>query len=336
MPVKFEITGVSSNKQEENGKKVGVEGNRYCYSPIKGGALLKPVIDRISIVYKIIDSDLTAAVVEALLLETEAGGNYSSHKQFKNGAVKYVASAILTMPHNGSQALIQAEPQKKTVAHNLRLEFNPRALGGPGMDFLKYEIEALQVGGLNFQDIATNGKITRVDVAVDLIGIGIHDLIFRCSEGGKSHCYFSEAGQLETGYFGLKDSNKNCPWVAYDKKQQLLELQEELPYGGNSYTRIEYHSKLNIKLASLPAMKNPFCFFSVAYAKTPNGTPTHVWQHFLDSCRHRGVDRALELMPPGPRKALYSETLNLSHEAFWKPAVIWAAWPEAVFTSGLI
>ncbi len=345
MPVNVIFTGVSSNKQGEEVKKGSIEAESICYVPIKGRvAVLKPFIDKISITYKIYDPDLRGAILEALLMKAEAGGNYSSSKTFKAGKVQYKASVQLSMPHNGAQALIQAIPKNKGLTHHLRLEFNPRALGAEGIGFLKSEIEDLQLEGLNFDHIIQTGKVTGVDIAVDIVGIRINDLDIRYLDGGKSHWYFSELGNAETGYFGIKvtadKKNTNAPAKAYNKRKELKDkASTPMPqlYGGLSHTRIEYHAKANKPLALLAkTLKNPFSSFSIAYPTPPQGVKSHHWRFFLDSIQRRGFDAALALVPDGPGKLRHQTAVEAAHTTFWKPEAIWVEWPDAINASGLV
>src|SRR4051812_17804888 len=80
MPVFITLTGVPSNKQEGGGKgkeKVAkVVFNKVSYVPIKSQvAVLKPIIDKISITY-IGNPGLTDVLVQNLMHETEAGGHW--------------------------------------------------------------------------------------------------------------------------------------------------------------------------------------------------------------------------------------------------------------------
>ena len=276
MPVYMILTGVPSNKQEEVGKgkkKVGkIPVKNISYIPVKGQiAVLKPIIDKISITYIIGDPDLTAAVVQNLLQEIEAGGYWQSGA-FKIGSVGYKASAKLNIPSSGHTALVQAGPKKKTTTHTLRLEFNPAALGAPGIAFLKNQLETLVLDGLSFKHIITNGKVTRVDIAVDIVGVHLADLLVSNKGGGKHHWYYSEQGKPETGYLGMKKSDKNAKWAAYNKRQQVKDspgAPAEQAFGGLSRTRIEYHAQPNKPFPALNTVSNPFNEISLAFPKAP-------------------------------------------------------------------
>jgi hypothetical protein len=103
--------------------------------------------------------------------------------------------------------LVQAGPTKPGLKHNLRLEFNPTRLGPAGIAFLKSQIESLVVGALSYAHIMATGTVTRLDIAVDVVGIRISDLDVRFMGEGKSHWYYASTGQPETGYLEPRHSN---------------------------------------------------------------------------------------------------------------------------------
>jgi hypothetical protein len=127
MAVWLSLKGMSSNKPEEGkSEKKSKKGNilykNISYCPISGRvAVLKPVIDKVSLTYKLDDSDptLKPAVIESLLQEAEEKGHFKSAGQFQSGAVKYAASVKLVVPPDGEEVLVQAGPKKPGLKHDL-------------------------------------------------------------------------------------------------------------------------------------------------------------------------------------------------------------------------
>ena len=350
MPVYLVIEGVSSNKQEgEEKKEVKIELSEISYCPISGRvAVLKPIIDKITITHKIADNELTAALVESLLQEADKEqGHFKKAAQFKSGAVSYRASVNLIVPPGDAHVLIQAGPKKKGITHALRLEFNPSRLGKPGIAFLKKQIESLVSGplvsdDLSFDDIIAKGTVTRVDIAVDVVGIRVDKLDVRFLGDGKSHWYYSNKGQPETGYYGIKQNKKKqnspAPWITYNKRQEIKDKGPEggkQLYGGLSHTRIEFHAMQKKPFAKLGTLANPFDTISLAYPQAPKGMKPYAWAFFLDACQRRGSEAALELLPGGALRKRYRQALDKAHADFWKPAKIWASWPNSLVKSGL-
>lgn len=346
MPVFVSLSGVSSNKQGEaneqgevKGKKVGkVLFDKISYIPIPGQvAVLKPVIDKISITY-VGSPDLEPVLVENLLQEIEAGGHWKAHA-WMHGGVPYKASAQLAIPVDGQTALIQVGPTKKGVAHTLRVEFNPTGLGRPGIAFLKEQLEALVLNGLSFIDVIAKGKVSRLDVAVDIVGVNLADLLVTLSSGGKQHWYLSEGGKPETGYFGIKSGDKNAKWKVYNKRQQVKDTSVapvQQAYGGLSHTRIEHGYTPGKPLSKLGNLNNRFADISVAYPQPPKGVKPYTWRFFIDSCSVRGEAEALAILPNEKTRKRYENALKASHAGFWRPDVMWQSWPWALSASGLL
>jgi hypothetical protein len=342
MPIFTTLTGAPSNKQGEAGiKKVGeIPLKKISYIPIKGQvAVLKPILDKISITYKIADPDLQKTLVQSLLQEIEAGGHWD-HGPFKMGPVVYSASGKLNDPTSGHEVTVQAGPKKKSIAHGLRLEFNPDALGSPGIAFLKTQLETLVLNGLNFNDIIANGVVTRLDVAVDVVGIHLADLLLLVKTEGKQHWYFSGDGKPETGYLGMKKTDKSAKLKAYNKRQELKD-HSKVPvaqaYGGLSHTRVEYTFKTpNKSFLKLTELKNPFDQISLAYPKAPKGVKPYSWTFFIDSCVRRGQTTALAMIPDGKLRNSYQKAIDESRAIFWRPDEIWKAWDGALVNSSIL
>jgi hypothetical protein len=236
------------------------------------------------------------------------------------------------------------QPQRARISrsketHSLPLEFNPVALGAPGIAFLRTQLEASVLDGLSFTDIIVNGKVTRVDIAVDIVGVHLADLLVRVDSGGKQHWYLSAEGKPETGYLGIKKGDKNAKWKTYNKRQQLKDQSTaplEQAYGGLSRTRIEYSYTTNKSFLQLNALQNRFTEISLAYPKAPKGVKPYAWTFFIDSCVRRGQTAALAMLPEGKLRKSYQNALDGAHASFWRPCKIWESWPNAISDTGLL
>src|ERR1700704_1926751 len=94
-----------------------VDFNKISYRPMKWHiAVLKPVIDKISITYPIDNIELKETLTESLRLEAEEGHPFAPAPKFGKGSVQYKASALLSTP-SGETALIQIGPKKANVVH---------------------------------------------------------------------------------------------------------------------------------------------------------------------------------------------------------------------------
>jgi hypothetical protein len=196
---------------------------------------------------------------------------------------------------------------------------------------------------LSFDDIIEKGTVTRVDIAVDVVGIRVDKLDVRFLGDGKSHWYYSNKGQPETGYYGIKQNKKKqnspAPWVTYNKRQEIKDKGPEggkQLYGGLSHTRIEFHAIQKKPFAKLGTLANPFDTISLAYPQAPKGIKPYAWTFFLDACHRRGREKALQTISEITTRKKYAAALDEAHKAFWKPEQIWKHWPAAVQQLGLL
>lgn len=297
--------------------------------------ILIPKIDKLSITYDIPTNE-HQVVKEMLWGLMKEGDLFSSAKASK--ANRYKTRAILTHPMTGREILIEVDPKAaKANVPFVRLEFNPDKLGPEGVSFVQQQLEAIFLGNHPWQAIATSGKVTRIDLALDLLNIPIDQLVVSSTKGGKSHCYYSAAGALETAYLEIK-GKKAGPKVVYDKAQQLADAKRNPKFEGVPHTRIEVHVKTQRSIAKLGTLPNPFVGLDVSYPAfvgKPSGQEHH-WNHFLDSVRYRGRDGALALIPDAATRNAYADALDAAQKAFWRPAKLWERWPAVLAASGLL
>ena len=170
--------------------------------------------------------------------------------------------------------------------------------------------------------IATDAKITRIDVAVDMLNIDPEDILVAHEFQGKTIAYFGESGKVETIYFDKKTKSSNT--YLYDKKTQIKESGKPVngganEYGEAKYTRLERRLQTQKTLSNLESLSNPLKKLDL---KDLDGSEApgdaYVWKLFQDACRYRGFNGALELLPEKERKA-YQETIEKSSNLLWRP-----------------
>lgn len=102
------------------------------------------------------------------------------------------------------QATVHFELLKaKAYGHRLRIDLNPRKLGPKGFAQL-----ALVLGGENAPfDLAASlaeAWVSRVDIAIDLVGIGVAEVVARHKKQGKRVLFTSADGALQSIYINRK------------------------------------------------------------------------------------------------------------------------------------
>jgi hypothetical protein len=176
------------------------------------------------------------------------------------------------------------------------------------------------IGGSGF---ISQGRVTRVDVAVDLQGLTCNDAIVSTQRKQKHGTYSDRQGFPETVYLGTPRSHRVVAYTKPDKKT------------GSKGIRLECRLKpkcLGEQIASLP---NPLAKVSILPVTALNtlqlGFPP---QLLADSIRVRGLKHALSVFPTQTRNAI-KKALASSASLLPNPEELWAGWPDALMKVGL-
>jgi hypothetical protein len=166
------------------------------------------------------------------------------------------------------------------------------------------------------------GKITRLDLAIDFPGFTARDVIVAATHTRKTGCYSDQYGNPETIYIGAVKSKNRV--VAYTKK-----------FNGELGLRLECRVKPKCLGESLALIQNPFdrvrLYPTTALDKKCGAIPSEI---VADSMRLRGIKRTLALLPKPITVEL--ETALLSAENMLpKAATIWKDWPAQLAKLGL-
>lgn len=328
------ILGPTSSSNKQGNEKDDVV---YWYSvpSVEEVNVIAPFIDKISIVVPVTDPDRQGMIRETLYDVSndsdEPSFGSSPHKQGYKIAVNY------TDPSSDEKVLIQADPNKLTIKNFLRLEFNPVRIGPAGLSAFKAKIAEMTLQALTWNHIIAAGKVTRIDIATDLVNAPMEELLYRSHEEGKAHVYVGEDGDLETVYLGIKKPGKSSNQMLYNKTQQQKDLGQSPGYGGMVSARVEMiHRSPHQKLSEIKAIKNPFNRVTVMHPLScPDGFDQTTWALFLDSCQLRGVDKALKRLPDDLLQLACAE-FDEAAERTWRPSKLWTLWPRAVKKSKLL
>lgn len=329
MAVNFSFSPSASNKSIKIPLQLIADGNGTKWK------ILVPKIDKLSFTYDMHPSD-HKMVKEQLWDLSKEGEPFSPAKPSKT--TRYRTRVHLTHPATGHSILIEVDPKpsKKHIPF-IRLDLNPAKLGPKGVEFLKDRLVEVFLGNLSWKAIATGCKVTRIDLALDVLNVPIDQLLIRSNKSGKSHCYYSASGVLETAYLEVKKGKAGTTTV-YNKGQQLIDKERNPKFAGVAHTRIEVHVKTARPIVKLGTLPNPFSKLQVGYPAMA-GTPPeqlHHWQHFLDSVRYRGEAAALSVIEDLALRETYASALAVAQETFWNPVKLWEKWPEVLSTSGLL
>src|SRR5260370_10633030 len=88
----------------------------------------------------------------------------------------YQWQCAMPVPGSTSSFLIQAGPRFPGIS-DYRVEFNPSIIGPSGIGYARSFINSIIDVG--FDTVIANGKVTRLDIALDLPGLSLENVIVR-------------------------------------------------------------------------------------------------------------------------------------------------------------
>ncbi len=348
MPVLIKCIGtLLPNKPPQGGSKADEVGKyevslydiAHTYTRPDGQSVrcLKPKIDHLSVVLPISNQKIQKGIMSVLVgMKKDVELHEVTEPKSPPKVPSYKVAAEIIHPPTGSPILLQAGPNSKKAKHFLRLQMNPSALGMKGVKFLRDILTDLMNDDDAYLAWLNHGRVTRVDVACDFINAQIGDLLFHSVKGGKTHGYYSDVGDLQTVYLGLQSSDKNSKFYVYDKATEQRDKDQPYSYGGVRHTRIEFRIASQKAFKDIKSLSSPFEQLEVydCFAVAPPEGKHH-WLHFMDSCRHRGIENALEMIPE-PTRTDYRAALNQALHDAWPAEKLWSWWEQVVEKTGIL
>jgi hypothetical protein len=165
------------------------------------------------------------------------------------------------------------------------------------------------------------GRVTRVDIAVDLPALHVADTIVWGRRFQKHGLYSNRYGDPETAYLGTPRSRRI---VIYDK-----------PNEDGAHLRLETRLKPRVLGQQLAQLSNPFEGVRLYPATFPNAAALAIPAQFIaDSMRIGGIKRAMRPLDKSQRVALEkarASALSLIPNL----DALWAAWPDILKGYGL-
>lgn len=344
MPVTIRKVLVSDTGKPHSGQhhKLQTSAIAYFYTRPNGFVVTvsRPIIDGLAFTIPVPESLETDVLKKLDALATGNGGIASkvsvATKTNKKGSTKYLRSYEAVFAQ--TNVLVQAKPQSKT-GNFLRVEMNPDVLQVPELKLVWELLAVVSDSQISEEVIAEEAKITRMDVAVDMLNIDPEDILVDHKFTGKTNAYFGSGGKIETVYLNKK--TKGSTTYLYDKKVQAQDTGKSLDagvnkYGEAKYTRLECRVQTQKPFKKLASLKNPLTKVELADMDGCDapGKP-HVWALFQDACRYRGLVGALELLPAKEREEFH-EVIKKSSDLLWRPDDIWVFWKNSLEINGLL
>ncbi len=347
MSIKYSLGHSSSNKQKEEKEYIDYEGVAYLavWNSKNTIAVLEPVPDTISLVVDVPEEKKADLGKLLMILPEDEFGNFKhqpKHKQFasKKLTAGYKHAVEFTPPIKGKNpsVLFQFAPTNLKAKY-LRLEFSVAQLGATGVAALRAVLDDTFEELLSYEQLVANATVTRVDVAVDLIGVPMGLAVYEWPKQAKAHSYQGLGGELETLY-SLQPSKSgkatNATHKVYSKTQQLKDAGQSPGFETLWRTRVEVTTHPKAKLSHLLDLSNPLQ--GIAIHLPPIDLPASVaqlgdhqdhWRMFVDCAARSGREYALSLLSDA-RKEVYRAALKHKSANIWNAKKLWGRWAHSL------
>lgn len=314
------VTADTSNKQGIDGV-VGTcnEGNKGTKEHVIPSHI-NPLIDKITVVVNGFTAEELDGIVKHVhscnhdheFFQPVFGGNYKARTKIRVTATETVLMQV--KPHSGS--------------HQIKFDWNPSKIGYDGHERFKLLLDGMLPHG--YDHLLASGKVTRMDIAVDIHGVHISDLSFFTAYACQGLKY-ARNGELQTVYLGGQDSPNK--WAIYNKSAQLKLAT------GQQITRIEKRLKMNISLADLNGYENPLLGLDVVSRKMgnkcPEGISSELWKLFRRTSRYEPCHMIFADLEKSTRQII-RQWLKGKAVKWWQPEKVWKAFPKLLTELGLL
>jgi hypothetical protein len=242
----------------------------------------------------------------------------------------YKLNIMVRLQSTTERALFSWDPVIKTRPY-FRIDFNPSKLGPEAIEQLIYEQIDL-VLDFGVPEFHAKAKISRIDIAIDLLGVSIQDLFVFSDQAVRSAKY-ERFGTLESIYLG--SSKSTAQTRIYDKVAEMI-AKGQMVESVQPITRIERVVRNAGSLKNLAKMKNHFSTLHLAsMSDKANGIPIPIWRMFVSHTQRHTTQAALAQLPKSER-AKYKAALKANEPIWWDTAEIWKQWPALIDHLGLI
>lgn len=281
-------------------------------------------LDKLSLTLPVDADQEKSAMLDVALHAKDAGWGQPVYPS--NG---YKLNLRMKLSSGPGWVLFSWSPVNKMRAF-FRIECNPSKVGPEGIkELLCVEIDLLVDGGL--PAFLAKAKVSRMDVALDLVGVSIGQLV-AFSDCAVRSAKYDRFGKLETIYLGASKSAAQTR--IYDKLAEMT-AKSHAAYSPVPVTRVERVVNNAGLLKNLPQKKNPFSTLHLAsHGEKPDGIEPHMWRLFCcHSVQHTGA--ATLAMLPKPLRTKFKKALKASEPTWWDTHELWKQWPALVYDLGL-
>ena len=260
-------------------------------------------------------------------------GNYGAKKYWHSTSLYKHAIKIPFDPICKNNLLFQCSPRNPKHSF-VRVEYNPSKIS-----LMEVRVILDQILPHGFDSLYHQGKIRRIDLAVDMSWVSPHNLIFHypgisCSRN------FLKGGRIQSAYLGEKESPKQL--IIYDKvaelKKQNAKTPKDLKYQIPHYdvTRVEVRLRPDgISFPGLMKLSNPLDNLQLCVCKdVDKGDDEYLL--FRRLCIYEGFPQVLKLISSKDKRKKYvNKIMSDGITSFWNPDKVWAGLQDALQDAGI-
>jgi hypothetical protein len=209
--------------------------------------------------------------------------------------------------------------------------------------------------GLKVGPFLAGAKISRVDVAVDGVGVFVPDLLATVPQPGKQALYKANDGTLETYAIHCKHKAESSGKLSqtaqlkplgalllkiYDKRSEQLAKGVKPPFGDAPVTRIEVSKRRfgnkPCSIKNLANLKNPLTGAKVGLVTSAHPSGGWQWLTYVEAVRACGPDRAAFVCGlSGLTRKHFEERFAKHPSDVLNPKEVWSHWNAALAATGL-
>lgn len=340
--VKFEASYSNSPKKIDLVRvahSIKVDKSRKIY-------VLRPLIDHVSIVLRRDSAALQSPGLgmtpdefwTAIFKEFQGYKNDSGDTSVKGISSPPPYTVGLEFPLGGNKATLRlfGKPSNK-MAGPVRLEFNPRRFDADSPAKLLEAWKKLSLNQVNLSALLYDARVTRVDVAVDVLNLPFHDLVVTSKKVRQTRTYGSNDASVETlQFFTDKTGKRRAKLQVYDKQKQLIAKDRKPKWGDTPHIRIEASCvSTNGLWRNLSTLKFPFAGFEFRRVPSIASPLSDELRRFADSGRFRGWSDALHLMPQAKQSKVQLAFDKLPQDLV-NESQLWKHWLSAIEKAHLV
>jgi hypothetical protein len=231
-----------------------------------------------------------------------------------------------------TSAFIQCAPKKSTISF-LRLDFNPAKVDMSNLKFI-IDNSFLNFKGIGFDYLLKNGKVTRIDLAIDTLHEAANEFLYRYPNMRRVEVVHTMSGRTE--YLGGKyKAGKRIviydriPAIKYSNAKKFKDVYKK-PIPAMPILRIEFKlNPKNLMFKDILQLKNPFSGLELSLFDKLEEGDDNLWNLFLALARFEGAQATLGRLPKHVQDKL-KVRLKKGAVGWWKPDEIWKQLPSVI------